>query len=191
MLNVGGSPDVLGGSASYGARVLRWQKCRPGWRGALGLVVPLLALGGFGADDNRAVGATYPPAVAADKRPSKSEFVRRLARLCDARHRAVISLGVPFTSPRDYARRGSDLIRIERNADRAQHALPRPADHRLIDLAEAQYHRYLHLLPALVRSARHHERRAWLLMYDAQGSLANASDLIQEYGGRRFCNLGP
>jgi hypothetical protein len=151
------------------------------------LVAAVIAMGGFGAGDQVAVGATSP----ADRRPSKPEFINRLTRLCDARHRAVTSLGVPFKSPDDYARRGLDLIRIERNFNRATHALPRPADHRLIDVAQAQGDRYLHLLPVVVRSARHHEYRAWLLMFEAQGFLTNASDTIQEYGGRRFCDLGP
>jgi hypothetical protein len=82
-------------------------------------------------------------------------------------------------------------MRIETNADRAQHAIPRPANHRLIDRAEGQYHRYRHLLPPLVDSAKRRERRAWALMYEAQGYLANASDILQSYGHRRFCYLGP
>jgi hypothetical protein len=131
------------------------------------------------------------PEAITDKRITKEEFIRRLTRVCDARHRAVVSLGVPFTSPRDYAKRGADLMRIEANADKAQHAIPRPSNHRLIDRAEDQYHRYRHLLPPLVDSAKHGERRAWALMYEAQGYLANASDITQAYGHRRFCYLGP
>jgi hypothetical protein len=138
-----------------------------------------------------AVGATPRAAIAAGKPPSKAEFVDRLARLCDGRHRAVTSLGVQFNSPRDYASRGSALIRIERNFDRAQHSLGRPAEHRLVDRAEAQYHRYRRLLPPLVRSSRRHQRRAWLVMYRAHAYLIDASDIIQVYGGRQFCDLGP
>jgi hypothetical protein len=82
-------------------------------------------------------------------------------------------------------------MRIERNFDSAQHALARPARHRLVDRAENQYHRYRHRLPALVRASRQHRRRAWVLMYDAQAFLTYASHLIQAYGGRRFCDIGP
>jgi hypothetical protein len=156
-------------------------------------MIAALALGALVllASSPRPAGAAVPPAAVASAKPTKAEFVRRLARLCDDRHRAVMSLGVPFTSPRDYASRGSDLMRIERNFDDATSALPRPAAHRAIDRAAAAYERYRHRLPRLVAASRRHARRAWLLMYRAQGFLTYASDLIQAYGGRRFCDLGP
>jgi hypothetical protein len=131
-----------------------------------------------------------PDAIAA-KRITKADFIRQLSRICDARHRAIVSLDVPFTSPGDYAKRGSDLMRIEANARRAEQALPRPADHRLIDRASDQVQRYLHVLPPLVDASKHRQRRAWALMYEAHGYLSNASDIIQAYAHRRFCYLGP
>jgi hypothetical protein len=158
---------------------------------SLALLVALAAFLGLAAGGQKAAGALRPAPAMVDKRPTKEEFVRRFARLCDARHRAVTSLGVPFTSPPDYARRGPDKIRIEHNFDRAASALPRPAEHRLADRAMAEYHRYLRLLPELVRSARHHERRAWVLMSNAHAYLSYASNDIQRYGGRAFCNVGP
>jgi hypothetical protein len=178
------SPDDATAAPGYG-RAMAAALRRAPVLAAGGVIVVLALVAG------PAVGAGPPAAVTAGKPPSKAEFVDRLARLCDDRHRAVTSLRVPFNSPRDYAARGSDLIRIERNFDRAQHALARPAEHRQIDAAEARYHRYKRRLPPLVDASRRHLRRAWLLMYEAQAYLNDASDIIQAYGGRRFCDLGP
>ena len=83
---------------------------KPMWcGGGLALLAEMTGLAGRGV--HQAAGAARPVAAIADKRPTKDAYIGRLARLCDARHRAVVSLGVPFSSPRDYARRGADKIR--------------------------------------------------------------------------------
>jgi hypothetical protein len=162
---------------------------RPTWIvSGLAFLLALTVVAGLGAGGQQAAGATRPASAITNRRPTKDEFVDRVARLCDARQRARASLGVPFTSPPDYARRGPDLIRVERRFDKAVGALAKPVDHRLFDRAYAEYHRYLHLLPALVTAAQHRETRAWLIMYDTQAHEGNAGTTVRRYAGRNICN---
>jgi hypothetical protein len=156
--------------------------------GSLACLVALTAFAGLGAGGQQAKGAVRPAPAIADKRPTQKEWNKRFERLCVARKRAIHSLGVPFTSPADYAVRGPDLIRIEHNFDRAGSAVPLPAEHRLIDRAWAEYHRYLHLLPSLVTAARRNEPRAWLIMYDADGHSGAAGSIVRRLtGGHTNC----
>jgi hypothetical protein len=156
--------------------------------GSLAFFLALTVIAGLGAGAQQSAGAMRPASAITDRRPTKDEFVDRVARLCDARQRARASLGVPFTSPPDYARRGPDLIRVERRFDKAVGALAKPVDHRVFDRAYAEYHRYLHLLPALVTAAQHRETRAWLIMYDTQAHEGNAGTIVRRYAGRNICN---